>query len=1052
MNSCLHLDRFIDTWKLEIMYSRSEIKTLVKEDIYKAGLKYYQDKKYSVVQHNEKLIECYVFCIQNYLVRINFFQKTTFCNCLQFKKHGQCKHVTTVMLHLSEDVDDDGSVGEVDDWQSKILKIFKTFSPQTEPTWAFVFGLSIYKGSLKIVVKKLYIKKTGGHGRQALFHPDDLMNVVENQLDQNEIALLKSLVEVYQTEEKPFNEMEFSQGITLAGSPFNRTIIDLLSLVKTESLDDKIYLEEDDYQLRIDYAETEEIFEPKLKVSNEFGREFIIQNPTVLCPTPLIILNGQRVIRVKNVRDSEALEQLTKLSQFSIPKSEFELFKTKFLPQINKETHVQLPDNIDFIEELGYPSPRINLFESEGLLKLELVFLYSGEVVHYDDDDDIIISKADGLVRLRRNDQEEEEWIQTLEEHHVMFVKNGQFKLKMTPFDWLYQEIPILEAKGYEFWGEDLLEEYKVKRMAPEYNLMVKSNNDWLDLKGGIKYGDIQVSFKEILKEVKKEKKFIKLSDGTHGKIPQEWIDNLEMFNGLVDQKGDDLRINDFHISVVNSIFGDIDYSEINDKSRKKLDMIKNIEKMPHYDVPVSLNGTLREYQKAGYNWMMFLNDYNLGGCLADDMGLGKTIQTLTLLLEQQNLKRKYPAIIIAPTSLMFNWEAEATKFSPSLKVHRHVGPKRGKANQTKFNKFDVILTTYGVLRRDIDDLEKLKFNYVILDESQNIKNPQSQNYKAVKNLNTENKLILTGTPIENNLIELWAQFDFINPGLLGNQTFFKETFIRDIVVNQNPKRVEGLKQFINPFILRRTKAQVAKELPEKTETIIFCEMTEEQKKLYEQEKSLYRASLLQKIKKDGVEKSKMKILEALTKLRQICNHPATVFEDYQAESGKLNSLFDMLEDIIAEKHRVLIFSQYVKMLHIISNMLKDSEYKFSYLDGQTKDRQKVVDEFQSDESISVFLISLKAGGVGLNLTAADYVFIIDPWWNPAVEQQAIDRAYRIGQLKNVFVYKLIAKGSVEEKIVKLQDQKKGLVSDIITTDENVFKQLTSNDFEGLFE
>ncbi|MCB0278193.1 MAG: DEAD/DEAH box helicase, partial [Calditrichaeota bacterium] len=512
-------------------------------------------------------------------------------------------------------------------------------------------------------------------------------------------------------------------------------------------------------------------------------------------------------------------------------------------------------------------------------------------------------------------------------------------------------------------------------------------------------------------------------------------------------------RINEFHVSVINSIFGDVDYSELNDKTRKKIEMIKNFNGILDTPIPSSLHGDLREYQKAGFNWMSFLGDFELGGCLADDMGLGKTIQTLTILLKEKEKSRNdFPSLIVAPTSLMFNWEAEALKFAPSLKVHKHVGAKRGRATQSKFKNYDVILTTYGVLRRDIDSLEKVKFNYTILDESQNIKNPQSQNFKAVLSLQTERRLILTGTPIENNLIELWAQFHFINPGLLGNQTFFKETFIRDIVVNQNPKRVDSLKQLINPFLMRRTKDQVAKELPDKVETVVYCDMPDEQKNLYEQEKAMYRASLLKKIKTEGVEKSRLKILEALTRLRQICNHPLTVYEDYEGESGKLNTLFAMLEDIIAENHRVLIFSQYVKMLTIISKQLDAEKIKYAYLDGQTKDRQKVVSDFQDDDSYSVFLISLKAGGVGLNLTAADYVFIIDPWWNPAVEQQAIDRAYRIGQKKNVFVYKTIAKGSIEEKIVKLQEQKKGLVSDIITTDENVFKQLTTVDFEGLFE
>jgi non-specific serine/threonine protein kinase len=1038
------------------MYNRSELRALLPEDIFNAGLEYYNDKKYSVVRHTEKLIEAYVFCIQNYMVRVNFFQKTYSCNCLNYKKKGVCKHVACVLFHLAEDIEDDGAgIEEANDWKAQIVKVFDSFTPAKDPLWSFVFELAVIRNQLRIISKKRYIKKTGGHGRETHFHPDDLLNPVENELDENITKLLKSLMTIFVEDKEGFNELEFAKGVMLHTHPLNSTIIQLLRNVKYESSDDKVYLEDEPFRIRIDYQENEdiEIFEPKLKVFNEFNREFTLQNPNVISSNPLIVLSGQRIFEVENVLNKKSFNKLLQLSKLGIPKDEFDLFKTRYLPQINKETHVDLPENIDFNEELGLPKPRINLFESEGLLKLELVFLYESETVRIEDTGEIIISRSDGLTRINRNDLVEEEWMQNLEEnHHVSFVKNGQFKLKISPFDWLYEELPKISSKGYEFYGEDLLDEYRVKHSSPEYNISLKSNNDWLDLKGGVKYGNEIVPFKKILNAVKKEKKYIKLDDGTHGKIPDEWIENFDVLYGLTNADGDELKINDFHVSVINSIFGDVDYSEINEKTRKKLNIIKDLDGIPTGNVPETLNGTLREYQKAGFNWMSFLNQYNLGGCLADDMGLGKTIQTLTLLLHQKEKKTKKPALIIAPTSLMFNWEAEGQKFAPSLKVLKHVGARRGKATQKRFGQYDVILTTYGILRRDIGMLEKIKFNYVILDESQNIKNPSSQNYKAVQQLQTENKLILTGTPIENNLVELWSQFDFINPGLLGNQTYFKETFIRDIVANQNIKRVESLKQLINPFILRRTKTQVAKELPEKLETIIYCDMPEEQMALYEEEKSKYKASILNKIREEGVEKSRMKILEALTKLRQICNHPKTILDDYEGSSGKLNTLFDMLEDILAEKHRVLIFSQYVKMLQIIFDEMKDRNIDFAYLDGSTKDREKVVNEFQTNMDLSVFLISLKAGGVGLNLTSADYVFIIDPWWNPAVEQQAIDRAYRIGQKKNVFVYKTIAKGTIEEKIVKLQDQKKGLVSDIITTDESVFKQLTGTDFEGLFE
>jgi non-specific serine/threonine protein kinase len=380
-----------------------------------------------------------------------------------------------------------------------------------------------------------------------------------------------------------------------------------------------------------------------------------------------------------------------------------------------------------------------------------------------------------------------------------------------------------------------------------------------------------------------------------------------------------------------------------------------------------------------------------------------------------------------------------------------HYGTRRSK-DARRLKKYNLILTTYGHLRRDITFLKDLKLTYAILDESQNIKNPQSETSKAVRLLESQNRLALTGTPVENNTMDLWSQFAFVNPGLLGDQTFFKDTFMRPIEKGGNVQVADTLKKLIFPFIMRRTKEDVAKELPPKVESIIYSPMNDAQQAIYDKWKQSYKDSIQEEIASKGLGKTKFKVLEGLTKLRQIACHPGLINKSYSEGSGKFSGLIEMVEEIISENHKVLIFSQFVQMLHIIRNYFDENNIIYAYLDGSTKDRKTPVNRFQEDEEIKTFLISLKAGGTGLNLTAADYVIHFDPWWNPAVEMQATDRAYRIGQTRKVFAYKLISKDSVEEKIIKLQDSKRELVESLISTEETFFKSLSKDDILELFD
>jgi SNF2 family DNA or RNA helicase len=432
-------------------------------------------------------------------------------------------------------------------------------------------------------------------------------------------------------------------------------------------------------------------------------------------------------------------------------------------------------------------------------------------------------------------------------------------------------------------------------------------------------------------------------------------------------------------------------------------------------------------------------------------MGLGKTVQTLALLAYEKEENPGFASLLVMPTSLIYNWELEARKFAPDLNILVYSGTQRNK-DPWKFRGYDVVLTSYGIVRMDIDQLSEFYFNYIILDESQAIKNPNSNIATAVNKLKSKRRLILTGTPVENGTMDLWSQMNFVNPGLLGNQLIFKKQFLHPIEKQHDKEKASRLHAMIKPFILRRLKSQVAKDLPEKITNIKYSDMTAEQEKVYEEVKSYYREKIIGELAGTGRGSQQFTLLRGLTQLRQIANHPKLVREDYTGESGKLEDITYMLRETISENHKVLVFSQFVRHLSIVREFLDRENIPYAYLDGATRDRQAQVEKFQTDDTCKVFLISLKAGGVGLNLTKAEYVFLLDPWWNPAVEAQAIDRAHRIGQENKVIIYKFISRGSVEEKIMALQDRKLALAGELINNEESFMKSLDNDDIRALLD
>lgn len=625
--------------------------------------------------------------------------------------------------------------------------------------------------------------------------------------------------------------------------------------------------------------------------------------------------------------------------------------------------------------------------------------------------------------------------------HKKRFLDDGWF---LDAFEyWQRQEITVL--------GFNDLKENKLNPNKGKIAIEVISGLDWFETGVNLSYGKQRVSLKHLHKALRNKSKFVELGDGSFGVLPQEWVAKLSAYLEAGEIVEEVIRTPKVNLVSIEELYEEemlsapVRLEIIGFKSR-----IKDFSAVDEVSVPEAFNGTLRHYQQEGLNWLNFLDEFGFGGCLADDMGLGKTIQVIAFLLLQKEKGRDNPSMIIVPATLIFNWQAEIQKFAPTLNVYTIYGAERIKDNGG-FDDYDVILTSYGTLLFDVRHLKTYRFNYVFLDESQTIKNPNSQRNKAVSLLKSRSKVMLTGTPLENNTFDLYGQFSLACPGLLGSRQHFKDQYVLPIdKFNDNKKAVE-LQKKLRPFLLRRTKKQVATELPDKTEMVIYCEMGEEQRKVYDSYKMEYRNFLMSQ-KSEDLSGQTMHILKGMTILRQICNSPALIRNDvyYGNASAKIDALMEEIEGK-SKEHKILVFSSFVTMLDLIKTELQKRKIGFSFLTGQTRRREAEVSRFKESDDVKVFLISLKAGGTGLNLTEADYVYMVDPWWNPAVENQAIDRVYRIGQQKNVVAVRLICPDTIEDKIMQLQKNKQRLVEDLIKTEGNLLKTLTKTDLLELF-
>jgi hypothetical protein len=579
----------------------------------------------------------------------------------------------------------------------------------------------------------------------------------------------------------------------------------------------------------------------------------------------------------------------------------------------------------------------------------------------------------------------------------------------------------------------------------------VASGVDWFDLKGEVDYGVSEVAqLPELLSALHRGERMIELGDGSYGLLPEEWLRQFATIGTMGRADKDTIRFSQAQAGLLDALLAaqpEIDCDALFTHIR---DGLRRFERVEPAEQPEGFKGKLRGYQREGLGWLQFLQSFGFGGCLADDMGVGKTAQVLALLETRRALrakgKLKKPSIAIVPKSLVFNWRQEVERFTPQLRVVDHTGLGR---DVSQIADCDLVLTTYGTLRRDIALLEKIAFDYVILDEAQAIKNAQTDSAKSVRLLRGDHRLAMSGTPIENHIGELWSLFEFLNPGLLGAASLFKAATTNGRTLDN--ATLSLIKRGVRPFILRRTKEEVACDLPPKTEQTLYCELEPRERKLYNQLRQHYRDALLPQIGKQGLAKTRIQVLEALLRLRQAACHPGLIDAKQRVKSSaKLDMLFEQLADVLAEGHKALIFSQFTSLLDLVRQRLDAKMIPHAYLDGKTRDRAAVVERFQTVPEMQLFLISLKAGGVGLNLTAADYVFILDPWWNPAAEAQAIDRTHRIGQQRHVFAYRLITRDTVEEKVLELQKTKRELADAILGSSTSLVQDLGREEIELL--
>ncbi|TVQ07954.1 MAG: hypothetical protein EA364_16115 [Balneolaceae bacterium] len=748
--------------------------------------------------------------------------------------------------------------------------------------------------------------------------------------------------------------------------------------------------------------------------------------------------------------------------QVKIPAEQSGEFFNNVLPVLQEADVLFEIDDQIVTEKNIAPEPRLYLSEQARKLVVEFRIAYGHHEIKGTSEQNrlFISSETDGHVNgssspiwsVNRDRIAEQNWLErlkksSLEHSDLPFI----FTPEKDPLEWVVDHLPGLSKAGFNIFGEENLKQFARPKKLTSSSFRISSGEQWFELEGEMSFGDISLNIIDIRKVLIKDKPYIRLQDNSTGELPPNWLKQLNKLLHLTGSGEEKIRVPKIAANVLGELGQTAETFEADTPFQDYAKRLRLFEHVEQVEPPKNLKGELRPYQLAGLSWMNFLNRYSFGGILADDMGLGKTIQVLALLqLVVETENRKPHCLIIAPRSVIYNWKAEVQKFAPEFDVYIHHGTDRI-LDVDHWPDADLCITTYSTMRNDIGLIQNISFDYAILDESHTVRNPASKTFMALKRIQAQNRLCMSGTPVQNTSMDLWSQFQFLNPGLLGSQKQFRDQWVKPIEANNDKTAEEMLHTMVSPFILRRTKQQVAAELPPLTSTVVDCPMEGTQQAVYERYRQVYHQLINDSLEEKGLRESRFAVLEGLTRLRQICCSPSLIKKE-KGPSAKLNRFLELAEELISEGHRALVFSQFVGFLKLIEAEVKNRGWKYEYLDGQTTDRQKRVDRFQSDSSANLFLISLKAGGEGLNLTAADYVFIMDPWWNPAAERQAMDRTHRIGQKNNVFVYRLTTPGTVEEKILRLQERKQGLADKLVVAEAGIFKELNRDDLLSLFD
>ncbi len=1053
--------------------------------IYERGRTYYRQGKVQTVKFNEKKrsFRGIIQGMKLYTVEVSFDEEgrinRSYCTCGEYGGGwGDCSHIVAFLFRLKE-LD---RAGAFKDFQAKqsargLIHSFERMSMKEkipirlETTLEFSGGQAF--ASFRVGQRRLYVVR---NLQQFLWHiqaEEDMefgkefhYNPYWHTFDEKDRPIIELLLEAYELQQwttkdhdKDASHSLFHEKRMALPAPYLRRMLNFLEGRRFRTnIHGRVYREM-------------EVVRDTFPVSFHVeGREGDLQL-RIGSPVPLAvltsdgeyILEGERIYRLPP-RQRQYLEPF--LEFFSDSREGHFLFsgeeKDKFMmgifPYLHKVGPVALDDSLkDMIlrEEL---KPEVYLDKEGKRLTIRVLFRYGEQEVNPFQPSG---KGVGGNDRLLVRDVEKEKNILDLLERFGFRVHVDRVFLEGESdiFRFLWEGLPSLQKISDIFYSEEFKQNDLRRSLSCSGGIRLNSQTDLLEITFQVEGVDGD-ELPRLMEALRERKRYYRLRDGAFLSLEGNGIQGMIRLMDYVYTRGGLTDLHSISLPKYEAFYLEDCLQELDSipfqRDSLYREMVQRLRAPQDLELapPSSLKDVLRQYQKTGFQWLKTLSWYGLGGILADDMGLGKTLQMLALILSAKEEKGRIPSLVIAPTSLIYNWQAEVEKFAPALKTQVISGER---AERKKLldccEEIDLYITSYPLIRRDIEDYQKIHFRFCILDEAQHIKNPASQASRAVKKIKAESRFAMTGTPMENGLRELWSIFDFILPGYLFHYSRFSESYEVPIVKQQDSGAKEALARRIRPFLLRRMKEDVLRELPEKIEHKVVVELTHGQKKVYLAYWNRIRQEIEGEVRKKGLERSHIKILAGLTRLRQICCHPGVFLDNYRGDSGKMLLLEEVLNESIDGGHRVLVFSQFTRMLDIIRKTLDIRNIRYLYLDGSTEseERGNLVNRFNDGEG-DVFLISLKAGGAGLNLTGADVVIHYDPWWNPAVEDQATDRAYRIGQTRPVHVMKLVAKGTIEERIFDLQQRKKRLVDDVIQPGQTLLSQLGEEELRLLFE